>query len=52
VRRAFDLIPEDLEYLQACQLQWEAIREGKAHWVVVHDLPIPSGYDRSHASVA
>jgi hypothetical protein len=43
-RRQFDLLPEDQKFLEDYGLPWETIVDG-SHWVLIHDFPVPSGYD-------
>ena len=51
LRREFDLLPEDLVFLEEYGLPWEAIVDG-SHWMPVHDFPAPDGYRRSAATAA
>jgi len=52
LRRAFLLPPEDLEFLDARGLAWEALIEGNLRWVLLHKFPIPQGYNVSEADIA
>ena len=52
LRRQFELPDFDLEYLDRRQLPWEAVIEGSMHWVVLHDHPVPDGYNHTCASAA
>jgi hypothetical protein len=47
MRRQFDLPGEDVEYLDARGLPWEALAEGNAKWLLVHHFPVPAGYNHS-----
>ncbi len=33
-------------------MPWETIREGNDLWVMIHDHPVPSGYNREFANIA
>jgi hypothetical protein len=52
LRRAFVLPPEDVEFLDARGLAWEALIEGNLRWVLLRKFPIPQGYDVSEADIA
>jgi len=52
MRREFDLGSEDTRALDALGLPWEAIRNGGVRWVLIHDHPIPAGYNQTTATVA
>jgi hypothetical protein len=46
-------MPEDDEaYLDSLGLRWEAVVEGKVHWLLIHGHPIPPGYSVDVATVA
>lgn len=51
-RREFDLPEEDTECLDARELRWETIARGGAKWLLLHDFPIPPGYNVTSATVA
>lgn len=51
-RRNFSLPAEDNEFLNQTGFHWEAHLEGKYMWLLVHDYPIPVGYNVDKASVA
>lgn len=51
MRRQFNLPEEDTEYLNSSGYGWETIAES-GNWVIVHDYPVPDGYNVSHVSVA
>jgi hypothetical protein len=48
LRRDFDLPEDDAEGLDAGGLRWETViaadNGAQAHWVLIHDFPLPSGY--------
>jgi hypothetical protein len=48
IRRQFDLLPKDREFLDEYGLHWETIVDG-SQWVLIHEFPVPIGYN--HASV-
>lgn len=50
-RRQFDLLPEDQKFLDDYGLPWEAIVDG-SQWVLIHDLPTPSGYNQPKVTAA
>ncbi|HEY4193938.1 MAG TPA: E2/UBC family protein [Mucilaginibacter sp.] len=45
MRKDFSLTEEDLDFLIALNLQWESVRCGTGDWVIIHDYPIPEGYN-------
>lgn len=51
-RRGFTLLEEDQEYLDSLELKWETIRDGNNSWVLIHNYPIPKGYNVSEATIA
>ena len=50
--REFDLPAEDETYLNANWPSWETVVEGGGHWLLIHDFPIPDGYDQSTVTLA
>ena len=52
LRRQFDLQEEDTEYLDAKGLPWETLNEGGTLWLLVHEWPVPDGYNVPKVSVA
>jgi hypothetical protein len=52
VRREFYLPEEDLAFLDALSLPWEALNEGGMQWVVIHDYPVCNGYNIEKVTVA
>lgn len=48
----FELPADDVTYLSELQLRWEARMHGDQRWLVVHDWPVPCGYQTSHTSIA
>lgn len=48
LRRQFDLLPVDRQFLEEYGLPWETIVDG-SQWVLIHEFPAPEGY--SHKTV-
>lgn len=51
LRRQFDLLPEDRQFLEEYGLPWETIMDG-SQWVLVHEFPTRDGYNHLHATAA
>lgn len=51
-RCQFNLPAEDREHLEARGLPWETLLEGRKQWFLVHDFPVPEGYNHETVSVA
>ena len=51
LRRQFNPLPEDLEFLEEYGLPWETIIEGSA-WVLLHEFPTPAGYTQPRVTAA
>jgi hypothetical protein len=51
MRRQFNLPEEDTDYLNSSGYGWEVIAEA-GNWVIVHDYPVPDGYNVSTVLVA
>lgn len=51
LRRDFDLLPEDDQFLKEYGLPWETIVDG-SHWVLIHDFPTHEGYDHRATTAA
>jgi hypothetical protein len=49
MRRDFRLPEEDEQYLDSLGLSWETVKDGETRWLVVHDRPVPPGYNLSNA---
>lgn len=49
MRRQFRLPEADELFLETLGLSWESVVEGKVQWLVIHDRPLPLGYN--HAKV-
>jgi len=52
MRRDFDLPPDDVDFLESHDISWETIKESGMEWVVIHDHPVPPGYNIDSVSVA
>jgi hypothetical protein len=52
MRRDFELREADREFLERQGLAWEAVRDKRVDWLVIHDWPIPPGYNVSRAKAA
>lgn len=51
LRRQFDLLPEDRQFLDDYALPWETIVDG-SQWVLIHEFPTHEGYDHQKVTVA
>jgi len=51
IRRNFFLPEEDTEFLNKQNIQWETISSG-GMWLILHDYPVPEGYNVASAEVA
>lgn len=51
LRRKFDLLPQDLEFLEEYGLPWETIVDG-SQWVLIHDFPTHEGYNHARVTAA
>lgn len=52
MRNEFQLPEGDLIYLKNLDLVWETIIDRGMHWVIIHNYPVPSGYNITTTSVA
>lgn len=55
MRKQFELPEEDrghLEFLENQGLSWEAIVEGNAKWLIIHNWAVPAGYNHGQVSLA
>lgn len=52
LRRGFSLLEEDEEFLNNLHLAWEAAKLNNENWILVHEYPIPEGYNVSAAILA
>lgn len=51
-RREFHLLEEDESYLSTLGLTWEAAKLRGENWIIIHNYPVPEGYNVSEASIA
>jgi hypothetical protein len=52
MRRQFQLPQGDEGHLGGLARPWETLLEGKARWLLIHDWPVPVGYNHPTVSVA
>ena len=52
MRRLFSLPQEDVDALNALGLAWETMIDGKTQWLLIHNWPLPSGFNRSTVILA
>ncbi|MGI8386582.1 E2/UBC family protein [Robertmurraya sp. P23] len=52
MRREFSLPEEDTDFLNSREWKWESIIEGSNRWIIIHDFPVPKGYNVSFSKVA
>jgi hypothetical protein len=51
-RRQFDLLEEDVEFLDSLGLPWETLTEPTGRWVIVYDYSVCKGYNVEKVTVA
>lgn len=51
-RKEFEMLEEDESYLSTLGLVWEAAKLNRENWVIIHNYPIPDGYNVKNASIA
>jgi hypothetical protein len=51
-RQTFSLPAEDVEFLENKGLPWETLSENRLQWLIIHDYPIPEGYNVQAAQIA
>lgn len=51
-RRQFQMPEADVDHLTARGLRWETLVEGGARWLLVHDFPVPAGYNAGSVTAA
>jgi hypothetical protein len=51
LRREFELLPEDWQFLEEYGLRWETIVDG-SQWVLIHDFATHEGYNHPRVSIA
>lgn len=52
VRREFVLPTGDHSFLESLGYRWEAVKDGQTLVVIIHDWPLPSGYNVKSATLA
>lgn len=52
LRRQFDLPDHDVEYLESLGLPWETVKDGATRWLLIHERPIPDGYNHASSTAA
>jgi hypothetical protein len=52
VRQDFQLPLEDVQFLTRLGLPWETVVQGSERWVLIHEHPLPNGYNHVVVSVA
>lgn len=52
MRREFILPEGDLDHLTTLQLPWETFLEGRLRWLLIHQYPVPNGYNTREVNVA
>ena len=52
MRRQFQLPEQDIIFLEGLELPWETINDRNMQWVIIHDYPVPSGYNVNNVSAA
>ena len=52
MRRDFRLPEADEAYLDALGLPWETVVDGGQRWLIVHDWPVPPGYNHKTVRAA
>ena len=51
LRRQFELLPDDRQFLEEYGLPWETIVDG-SQWVLVHEFPTHEGYNHPRVTAA
>lgn len=51
-RKQFDLLEEDVEFLQNLGLPWETLSESTGMWILIYDYPVCAGYTVQKVVVA
>lgn len=52
IRRQFELLESDREYLDGRGLVWETLIEGPTRWVLILDYDIGDGYNHKKVNIA
>lgn len=51
-RRAFHLLDVDQLYLDQLDLRWETVINDQRRWLLIHNFPLPKGYQPSNVTLA
>jgi hypothetical protein len=51
-RKQFDLLDEDVEFLESLGLPWETLSEPTGRWILIYDYPVCEGYNVKKLTVA
>ena len=51
-RHQFKMLKIDEEFLNGTGLRWEAVVEGQARWLLIHDYQLPAGYSSQTVRLA
>lgn len=52
MRRDFQLLQADIEFLDAEGYDWDTVRDNNVSWLIVKNFVIPDGYNRSSVAMA
>lgn len=52
MKRQFNLLPEDQEFVESLGLPWETFTDRGLQWVVIQNYHIPKGYHQKEVSIA
>jgi len=52
MKREFHMPEHDVIYLESLELPWETVNESGMQWVIIHNFPLPAGYNLNEVSVA
>ena len=52
MKREFALPEQDMDFLDSSGYNWETIKNGSGNWVIIHDYPVPNGYNVPIVNVA
>ncbi len=52
MRRQITLPQRDCDFLEACGFAWETVVDTGIQWLLIHDFPVPAGYNTEKVIVA
>jgi Prokaryotic E2 family E len=52
LRRQFDLLPADRQFLDEYGLPWETVIDGAQQWVLIQEFPTHDGYNNPRVTAA